>query len=408
MRSSWFDAKDVWERVARYLLVKGYYSGARLAYSRSRPRGDAPVTIEVAQIVSDPGDCFEFEPLSEASQRDFSLEPMGLWSPSQQILAEQRRVLPRVARLERGCIFGLSFISVTKNARACLNGYTHNANNPDKIVMAEDVNTIPLQCPNALMGCFKGVDEYDEGVLIGNHENFGHWLFNHLARLALTSCAPKLRGVPLVVGENIAANQLQCLERMGYRDSMLIRLRKGHLARFNVLWVPMMPFCGYNSVAHWAPRIVDFLRDSLGVGKIPAPGRNRRLYLTRRGSRWRRVLNENEIVGDLMERGFEIIDPASLTISQQIEIAGDAEVIMGPFGAGMNLLLFAPRDATIIEFKHHRRTMDINPLLCRQIGQRYIPVTALPATSSIDSINADMFVAPEAVREALKEANVAL
>jgi hypothetical protein len=408
MRSSWSDARDIAEQLALYLLARGDYPGARLAYSMTLPLGEAPKTIETAQVVPDPGDCFQFEPLIEADQRNFPLEPLlVIWSRSAQIQAEQRRVSPRVARLDRGRIFGLSFIPITEDGRACLNWYTHNANNPNNIVMAEDVNTIPLLCPNAIMGCFEGVDEYGEGVLIGNHENFGHWLLNHLARLALTSCAPALKGVPLVVGENIAPTQLQCLERMGYRGSMLIRLRKGYLARFNALWAPMMPFCSFDSVLHWSPRIVDFLRDRLGVREAPSSRRNRRLYLTRRDSRWRRVLNENEIVGNLAKQGFEIINPADLTIPQQIEMAGEAEVIMGPFGAGMNLLLFAPRDATIIEFKHHRRIMDINPALCRQIGQRYIPVAATPASSSSDPINADLFVAPRDVEEALKAANIA-
>lgn len=408
MRSSWSDARDVAGQLALYLLAKGDHPGARLAYSMTLPLGEAPRTIKTAHVVPDPGDCFQFEPLTEAGQRDFPLEPLLVtWSPSAQIQAEQRRVPPRVARLNGGSVFGLSFIPVTEDGRTCFNWYTHNANNPNNIANAEDINTIPLLSPNAMMGCFEGVDEYGEGVLIGNHENFGHWLLNHLARLALAACVPGLKGVPLVVGENIAPTQLECLERMGYRDSMLIRLRKGYLARFNALWAPMMPYCSFDSVLHWSPRIVDFLRDRLGVREAPSSRRNRRLYLTRRDSRWRRVLNESEIVGTLAKRGFEVINPTELTIPQQIEMAGGAEVIMGPFGAGMNLLLFAPRAATIIEFKHHRLIMDINPALCRQIGQRYLPLAVTAVTSGQDQLHFDLIVAPRAVEEALDSIGLA-
>ena len=396
------DPRETAERIALYLLATGDHLGARLAFSMFPEPGTSKL-IETAHVVTHPNECFEFEPLGEEAQRKYPLEPLiVIWSEAAQAKAVQRRVPPCVARLDRGQVFGLSFIPVTEDRRTCLNGFTHNPNNPKNIANSDEVDTIPMLCPDAIMGCFDGADDYGEGVLIGNHENFGHWILNHVARLALAESVPKLKGIPLVVGENISRIQVECLERLGLEDSSLIRLRKRYLARFNVLWSPMMPFFSSNSELYWAPRIVDFLRDRLGIKQGSCSKRKRRLYITRRASRWRRVLNEDEIMALLAQHGFEVVDPAGLSLSQQIQLAGDAEVIMGPFGAGMNLLLFAPRDSAIIEFKYHQIIMDINPALCRQIGQRYVSVTATPLQSRQNDLNLDFVVAPQQIERALE------
>jgi len=222
--------------LAHFMLATGDLVAAHLAYSIALPESQAHRAIETARVVSVPTDSFPFETVTEAGQSEFALEPLLVdWSATRQILAEQRRVPLRVARLDSGQVFGLTFLPVTADGRTCLNWYTHNPNNPNKIAMAEDDSAIPLICSNAILGSFEGVDEYRVGVLIGNSENFGHWLLNHLARLALTSCVSSLKGVPLVIGENITPGQLECLNRMGYPEPMLIRLRKGRLARFHTL-----------------------------------------------------------------------------------------------------------------------------------------------------------------------------
>lgn len=402
------DARETAGYLALYLLIAGDHVGARLAISLTLPEAERSKLIQIGHIVARAHDCFQFEPLEEESQRRLALEPLIVtWSDSAQAKAEQRRLPLRVAKLDHGRVFGLSYIPMTEDGHTCFNGFTHNPDNPRNILNSETVSTIPVLSPNAIMGCFDGADQYDEGVLIGNHENFGHWLLNHLARLALVESAPGLKGMPLVVGSNISRTQVECLERLGYQNSGLIRLRKGYLARFNLLWAPMMPFCSSGGLLYWSPHIIGFLRTRLGVRPASSSRSRRRLYVSRRSSRWRRVLNENDIVESLAKWGFEVIDPGELTLAEQIEYAGNAEVIVGAFGAGMNLLIFAPSDATIIEFKAHEIIMDINPALCHQIGQRYVPLAATAVTSGQDQLHFDLVVAPKAVEVALDSIGLA-
>ena len=367
------------------------------------PAVEDPALSDMYRVVPDPRQCFEFEPMTEEGARRYAFRQMvKYWTLSSEEAAQLQYFPPHVARLDHGSVLGLSFVPVARDKRTCLNFFIHNPGNPDKFKNPEVADTLRQVDTESIEGRFDGLDRYDEGVLVGHNRNFGHWLHNHLARLALVAAAPRLEGVPLVVGESIPPPHLECLERMGYPDPMLIRLRKGRLARFRTLWVPTMPLCGFAGRVFWSPGTIDFLRERLGVdlGACAQPGR--RLYITRRTSRWRRVLNEDAVVALLSLWGFEVVDPGALSIARQIEIASEAEIIVGPFGAGMNLLLFAPRDATVVELNYLSDRMDINPVICRHIGQRYAAVTAAPNIAHARAMDHDFTVAPDDIARTLE------
>lgn len=371
------------------------------------PAAGEPALTDTYRVVPDPRQCFQFEPLTAEGERRYAFRPLVQYaSQSETDVATVETFPPRVARLDHGSILGLSFLPVTRDKRTCLNFFTHNPRNPDKVTNFEEAEAVRHASPDSIEGQFAGIDRYDEGVLVGDHWNFGHWLYNHLARLALAASAPTLEGVPLVVGENIIASHVECLERIGFPDSKLIRLRQGRLARFRTLWAPMMPLCGFEGVMFWSPGTIDFLRERLGVRADARARPGRRLYVTRRTSRWRRVLNEDDVVALLAQWGFEVVDPAALSIARQVEIAAGAEVIMGPFGAGMNLLLFAPRDAMVIELKYHTVRMDINQPLCNYIGQHYIPVMGFPVVAGSSQLNHDFIVTPDLIETAFETAGL--
>ena len=375
------------------------------------PPGSPRRQLQIWNVAGDPRECFEVEPLPADERQRFVFEPLTT-SGSGEVHASAagHRIPAPVARLERGVVLGLSFLPATESGRTCLDFFVFNPQNPDKVRGFEEARSIPITGPRSLVTSFDGVDEYAEGILIGNHSNFGHWMLNHLARLALVRSATELKGRPLVVGENITASQLECLSLMGFDSAALIRLRKDRLARFATLWAPAMPFCVVkDGMMIWAPGIIEFLRQRLGVSdRAGARRQRRRLYLTRQSARWRRVLNEDAILKLLNDRGFELVDPGTLTIRQQLELAADAESIVGAFGAGMNLLLFAPADAAIIELKPVPNIpMNINPALSRSIGQSYREVVGTPRIAAgISALDHDFTVAPDNLSDALRAVGI--
>lgn len=359
--------------------------------------------IQAIRIVPDLLQCKGVQQVIPIKNSVYSLEPLGGYeSIPESIKSLANNVNPFLVKIDNGSVLGISFLPVSPNFETSLDQLVHNPLNPNKILNGEDIGTMPIIVPGAVLSRFDAEDHYDEGVLIGNHENFGHWLYNHLARLALVTPLSDLRNVPLIVGEDLTARQFECLQRFGFKESNVIRLKRGRLAKFKTLWVPSMLFYAHGGYIWWAPRIVDYLREGLKVPGFTGKG-TRRIFISRANTRWRRLLNEDAIIKSIRPLGFKIIDPASLSILEQIEIASNAGVIIGTFGAGMNLLLFAPRNAAIIELTYpNMGGMDISPKLCKQIGQKYMVVYGEPMSVVGDELNRDFLVSPDQVQKAVQ------
>jgi capsular polysaccharide biosynthesis protein len=76
----------------------------------------------------------------------------------------------------------------------------------------------------------------------------------------------------------------------------------------------------------------------------------RRIYITRTaGAHNRAVVNEPELMRQLERRGFEIVDPSTLSATGQIEIFSSASVIVCGHGAALANLVFAPPGAAVVE-----------------------------------------------------------
>lgn len=398
------DRQDLAGAISAYLLMGGDRGGAKLAYSAGLGAVSASKVLVSCELVRQPEQCYELTDLAPEAQRRYERVPCG------GAASASERATPQIARLEQGALYGATYLPVTREEKACPPWFIHNPNAVEKLVTLESPETLPAGAGNSLLGCFDGVDEFDEGVLVGGSDNFGHWLLNCQARLAFVADLPALRALPLVVGEQIRSAHLDCLERFGYPASRLIRIRKGRLARFRRLWAPMMPFCvGPDWRLYWSPAAIDFLREGFGIDPGARPERRKRLYISRRGAKWRRLLNEDALLKLLGEWGFQAVDPGALSIGEQIDLAANAEAIVGPAGAGMNLLLFAPRGAKIVELNYHKPNpgeMNLLPALCRHIGQDCRAATGMPLVQGSNPLNYDYLVYAHLVVAALQSLGV--
>ena len=63
----------------------------------------------------------------------------------------------------------------------------------------------------------------------------------------------------------------------------------------------------------------------------------------------RRVVREDELWALLEARGFEKVEPGGLSPQEQIDVFAAAEMVVGPHGAALTNLLFAPEGVTVLE-----------------------------------------------------------
>lgn len=92
---------------------------------------------------------------------------------------------------------------------------------------------------------------------------------------------------------------------------------------------------------------VEAMRQSFQA--FPATGRTRRLFVSRGDARKRRLKNEDEILARLDRFDFEFVTPGRLSVADQIALFSDAEIVVGPHGAGLTNLIFMPEGGSVIE-----------------------------------------------------------
>jgi hypothetical protein len=186
------------------------------------------------------------------------------------------------------------------------------------------------------------------GVIAGRGDlNWYHFLVDIVPRLALFETpgvpAPDAWYVPLRSGW-----QREVFELLGFlpRDGVIDADAVPHV-RAERLLVPGLPDVDIRT----PPWAVGFVRERLRPADLECVS-GRRLYVTRGRLRHNRIVtNEDEVVEMLAGRGFEVVDPGQIeSVAEEIRIFGEAEVILGPHGAGLSNLLWASPGATVIEF----------------------------------------------------------
>jgi capsular polysaccharide biosynthesis protein len=66
----------------------------------------------------------------------------------------------------------------------------------------------------------------------------------------------------------------------------------------------------------------------------------------------------------LDELGFKLIDPSKLSLSQQVEAFSNAEIILGPHGAGLTNIMFCNQGTKVIEIRSQEQGGDYSSATC--------------------------------------------
>lgn len=170
------------------------------------------------------------------------------------------------------------------------------------------------------------------------HRNHYHWMLDHLARVPLLDDEPEL---PVIVPPRPSKVQLDSLERAGIDPARLRPLRHPHLQVEELHWPSLLGETGHPP--RWA---MHGLRERLVPrGSASSHGR---IYVARRPTDERRVVNDREVCAFLQERGFDVVDPAVMSFAEQRDAFASAGVIVGPHGAGMANMVMS-HDATVVE-----------------------------------------------------------
>ncbi|MCZ7565696.1 MAG: glycosyltransferase 61 family protein [Burkholderiales bacterium] len=180
-------------------------------------------------------------------------------------------------------------------------------------------------------------------VLLGGDDNYSHWITRNLIKLSLVEARPELAALPLVVHEDLRAYQREYLALLGIDETRLLRVPRPAVVAFRRLYVPTQ------LRNHPCMRGgIDWLR--VRLARCMHPGEPRDLvYVSRRESPVRKLLNDAELAAALKRLGFRIIVPGTMSVAAQIAAFSRARVVVAAHGAGLANLVYSRPGARVVE-----------------------------------------------------------
>ena len=76
-----------------------------------------------------------------------------------------------------------------------------------------------------------------------------------------------------------------------------------------------------------------------------------KIFISRRDTPKRSIINEDEVVNVLNNYGFTTIVPSELSFYEQVAISAQCKIMLGIHGAGLANCLFSPKGSSLIEVR---------------------------------------------------------
>jgi len=208
------------------------------------------------------------------------------------------------------------------------------------LIDLREFNTREIEVGIFLSGCFS--------------DAFGHWLPEFLPKLQFLQRHPDFANLPIIVDADMPKSHFDHLRRLANNPLLLLRASESFLCQRLLIasspsFSPSEIFPNeipVHELPSLSPRAMRFLRagESFELKK----SRQRRIFLSRKNMKWRRLINEEEISVDLQSFGFETIFIEELTVREQIDLFQQAQCVVAPNGSALLNLVFADTSTKVL------------------------------------------------------------
>jgi hypothetical protein len=205
-------------------------------------------------------------------------------------------------------------------------------------------------------------------------DNYYHWMVETVPKIRyLRAFETEQEPVTLLISADAPPFVDETLDLLGWPDSRVVRANHD-IYRVTELVVPSFP--------DRRPADFKWLREEIlesAPDHIPESGNN--VYVSRSNGVERRVVNEDEVMDVLSKFGFERYLLEERSLAENARLFADADVIVGPHGAGLTDIVFAG-DATLIEL-FGEKVKQPYKLLAEAVGVDYETMYCTPESTDI-------------------------
>lgn len=179
------------------------------------------------------------------------------------------------------------------------------------------------------------------------NDTYFHWMFDILPRLELLHQS----GIEITEIEKYLVStrlpfQQETLNLFGIPTTKILETHKYPHIQAKKLLVPSFP-----STIAWMPKwVCDFLRTKFLPQTTNAKTEKiERLYISRKDTANRRIINEDEIIDLLSKFGFQSIVLESMSVIEQATLLSNAKIVVSPHGGGLTNIVFCHPGTKVIE-----------------------------------------------------------
>jgi hypothetical protein len=213
--------------------------------------------------------------------------------------------------------------------------------------------------------------------------NICHWVYDTLSRINYIRSGFSERVdywiVPSVNAHFINAS----VEAFGIDPASLVSLEDApRISVANLITTSSSRFSEHPARHGWRENIEHLRLHLLPLSKRAATPRSphrRRILVSRADAGGRRMIGEEVLAKILIDTfGFEVVSPGQLSFPEQISLFSQADIVVGPHGAGLTNIIFCEPGSLVIEIFPPLYFTDSYSVIARSLGHDYASVYCCP------------------------------
>lgn len=214
-------------------------------------------------------------------------------------------------------------------------------------------------------------------------KNYYHWMLEFLPKISVfldppdEAMAELLKDAKIILPFSPSGWMSQSLTMLGISEEQVYVAPREHLKVDQLIFIS--EYGNLYNLPFWA---IKWLRNRFSSYMNISGLESKRIYITRRKAATRHVQNEDQVLQMLSRYGFRDVILEDMSLADQIALFSQAEVIVGPHGAGFSNLVFST-GATLIDIFEPKHVNACFYSLCYDSGQYYWYLMA----ETVDDVN---------------------